>query len=158
MKAYKELVERGSQKEKLSDEQKAIIKEGWKRKREKKTTGPILNPEQEEERWANIFKEIQTFGTELKQILEMINQCGPSNVIHSSKMTRCGEAHKRLAQGYFAKAKGEVEKITKQKKSRGDDGGKHLSAAIGEQVGKPLTNVCRDRDTADGGKNGSDDQ
>lgn len=36
MKTYKELAERGSKKENLSDEQKAIIKEGWKRKREKK--------------------------------------------------------------------------------------------------------------------------
>ena len=69
-------------------------------------------------------------------------------------MTRCGEAHKRLAQQYFAKTKGEVEKAVKQKNSSGDDGGKHLAAAIGEQVGKPLTNVCRDQDTADGGKGG----
>ena len=29
-----------------------------------------------------------------------------------------------------------------------------MVAAIGEQVGKPLTNVCRDRDIADGGKTG----
>ena len=29
-----------------------------------------------------------------------------------------------------------------------------FSAAVGEQVGKPLANVCRDRDTADGGKAG----
>ena len=116
-------------------------------------TGLTLNPEQEE-RWANIFKEIQTFGTELKQILEIVNQCDPSNVIHSAKMTRWGEAHERLAQGYFAKAKGESEKIAKQKKTSGDDGGKRLSAAIDEQAGKPLANVCRDRDTSDSGKAG----
>ena len=56
MKAYKELAERGSKKEDLSAEQKAIIKEAWKRQRERKKTGLTLNPEQEEERWAKIFK------------------------------------------------------------------------------------------------------
>ena len=90
----------------------------------------------------------------MKQSLEMISQCDPSNVIHSAKMTRQGEAHKRLAQGYFAKAKGEVQMIAKLKNSIGNDRGKRLSAAVGEQAGKPLTNVCRDRDTADGGKAG----
>ena len=90
----------------------------------------------------------------MKQSLEMIKQCGLSNVIHSAKMTRQGETHKRLAQAYFAKAKGEVHTTVKLKNSSGNDGGKHLSAAIREQVGKPLTNVCRDRDTADGGKAG----
>ena len=60
MKAYKELAARGTKKEDLSVEQKAIMKEGWKRKRERNKTGPTPNPEQEEEGWANIFKEIQT--------------------------------------------------------------------------------------------------
>ena len=69
-------------------------------------------------------------------------------------MTRCGEAQKKLAQQYFAKAKGEVEKAVKQKNSSGDDGGEYLSAAKGDQAGKPLTNVCRDQDTDDGGKTG----
>ena len=84
----------------------------------------------------------------------MVCQCDLHNVIHSAKMTKCGEAHKRLAQQYFAKAKGEAEKAAKQKNSSGDDGGKHLAVAIGEQVGKPLANVCRDQDTADGVKTG----
>ena len=87
-------------------------------------------------------------------MLELIDQCYFNNVIHSAKITRCGEAHKRLTQHYFAKAKGEIEKGVNIKNSSGDDGGKYLAAAIGEQVGKPLTNVCRDRDTADGGKAG----
>ena len=69
-------------------------------------------------------------------------------------MTRQGEAHKRLAQGYVAKANGEVQLTAKLKNSSGDAGGKHLAAAVGEQAGKPLTNVLRDRDTADGGKAG----
>ena len=30
----------------------------------------------------------------------------------------------------------------------------YLSAAISEQKGKPMTNIVRDRDTADGGRNG----
>ena len=76
------------------------------------------------------------------------------HVTHSAKITRCGEAHRRLAQQYFAKAKREVENAVNAKNSSGDDGGKYLAAAIGEQLGKPLTSVCRDRDTADGGKAG----
>ena len=59
-----------------------------------------------------------------------------------------------MAQAYFAKAKGEVQAVVKERNSSGTDGGKHLSAAIGEQAGKPLTSVCRDRDTSDGGKAG----
>ena len=55
---------------------------------------------------------------------------------------------------YFAKAKGEVEKAVRTRNSSGDDGGKYLAAAVGEQAGKPLTSVCRDRDTADGGNTG----
>ena len=91
MKAYKDLVERGSKQENLSDKQKAIMKEGWKKKRERKRKGTAHNPEQEEERWTNTFKEIQMFGIEMKQSFEMINQCDPSNVIHSAKMTRQGK-------------------------------------------------------------------
>ena len=59
-----------------------------------------------------------------------------------------------MAQSYFAKAKGEVEQVTKERNSSSEDGGKHLAAAIGDQVGKPFTNVCRDQDTSDGGKAG----
>ena len=84
----------------------------------------------------------------------LVEQCNIHNVIHSAKIARCGETHKRLAQRYFAKAKGEAEKVTRQRNSSGEDGGKHLAAAVGEQLGKPLTNVCRDQDTTDGGKAG----
>ena len=64
------------------------------------------------------------------------------------------EAHKRLARRYSAKAKGEVEKVIKQRNSSGDDGGKRLAAAVGEQLEKTLTNVCRGQDITDGGKAG----
>ena len=47
MRAYKELAERGSKQENLSDKQKAIIREGWKRKRERKKTGAAHNPGKE---------------------------------------------------------------------------------------------------------------
>ena len=69
-------------------------------------------------------------------------------------MTRCGEAHKRLAHQYFAKTKGEVEKAVKANNSSGENGGKYLAVAVGDQLGKPLMGVCRDRDTADGGNAG----
>ena len=43
VKAYKELAERGSKHENLTDKQTNIIKEGWKRKRERKKTGTALD-------------------------------------------------------------------------------------------------------------------
>ena len=46
LKAYKDLAERGSKQENLSDKQKAIIREGWKRKRERNKTGAAHHPEQ----------------------------------------------------------------------------------------------------------------
>ena len=47
MKAYKELGERGSKQEHHTDKQKAIIKEGWKRKRGKKKTGTVHDPKKQ---------------------------------------------------------------------------------------------------------------
>ena len=113
-----------------------------------------LAREQEEEKWTGIFSEFQKFGVEMRELLELIGQCDLDNVIHSAKITRCEEAHKRLAQQYLQKTEGEVEKIVKQKNSSGDDVGKHLAVAIGEQPAKPLANVRRDRDIADGGNAG----
>ena len=84
---------------------------------------------------------------EMKQGLEIIEQCDLSNVIRSAKMTRQGEAHKNLAQAYFTKAKCEVQTVVSARNSSGNDGGKRLSAAIGDQAGKPLTSVCRDQYT-----------
>ena len=46
------------------------------------------------------------------------------------------------------------QKALKHRNSSGEDGGKHLAAAIGDQPGKPLMSVCRDQDTKDGGKTG----
>ena len=69
-----------------------------------------------------MFKEIQAFGIEMKQGLEIIEQCDLSNVIHSAKMTRQGEAHKKMAQAYFAKSKGEVQAAFKARNSSGNDG------------------------------------
>ena len=69
-----------------------------------------------------MFEEIQNFGMEMKQGLEIMEQCDLSNVINSAKMTRQGEAHKKMAQAYFAKAKGEVQAAVKARNSSGNDG------------------------------------
>ena len=119
----------------LANEQKDLIRENWKKKRERKTKKATSTIEQNEVEWDNIFDEIQQFGMEIQELLELTEQCDFNNVIHSAKITRCGEAHKRLAQQYFAKAKGGTEKAVKAKNSSGDDGGKYLAAVIGEQLG-----------------------
>ena len=80
--------------------------------------------------------------------------CDLSNVIHAAKIARLGEAHKQKAQAYLAKPKGEIAKDSRERNICSRNGGKHLSAAISEQKGKPMTNMCRDRDTDDGGKKG----
>ena len=65
-----------------------------------------------------------------------------------------GEAHKQKAQAYITKVKGEVDKLKWERHTCTKSGGKHLSAAIDDQKGKPMTNIVRDQDTADGGTKG----
>ena len=153
LRAYVDLATKCSKKGTLTDDQKSSIKASWKGKREKnnKKAAP---KDKLQTNWDDTFEEIQLFGKQIQELLELTEQCDLSNVIHSAKLTRCGEAHKQLAHQYFAKAKGEVEKAVKNRNSSGEDGGKHLAAAIGDQLGKPLMSVCRDQDTADGGKTG----
>ena len=47
--------------------------------------------------------------------MEQIEACDINNVIHAAKIARYGETHKQKAQSYMAKAKGEVEKATKER-------------------------------------------
>ena len=75
-------------------------------------------------------------------------------MIHAAKITRIGEAHKQSAKNYLARVKNEVERQKRERNSCTKSRGKHLSAAISEQKGKPMTNIVRDRDTDDGGKKG----
>ena len=154
LEAYKELVAKLSKKEELAQSQKDQIEESWMTKRTKQKGKEKRTKEQEEAEFCRKIEEVQKFGGEAKAALEQIEACDINNVIHAAKIARYGEAHKQMAQSYMAKAKGEVEKATKERNSSNKDGRKHLAAAISEQTGKPLTNVCRDRDTSDGGKKG----
>ena len=81
-----------------------------------------------------------------------IEACDINNTMHAAKRARYREAHKQEAQSYLANVKGEVERVTRERNSSCKYGGKHLAAAISEQKGKPMTNICRGRDTSDGGK------
>ena len=150
--AYKELAAKLSKKEELAHAQEDHIKDSCMPKSSKQKNKKTRTKEQEEAEVNNKIDEVQTFGAEVKAALEQIEACNINNVIHAIKIARYGETHKRLAQSYIAKAKGKVEKATKARNSSNEDGGKHLVAAIGEQMGKPLTNVCGDQDTCDGGK------
>ena len=110
MKAYVDLATKCSTKKALTEEQKSTIRTNWKGKRRKKCKKTAPSDNTNETRWDDIFHEIQQFGTEAQELLELTKKCDLSNVIHSAKLTRYGEAHKRLAHNYFANAKGEVEK------------------------------------------------
>ena len=61
--------------------------------------------------------------------MEQIEACDINNVIHAAKIDRYGEAHKQKAQSYMAKAKGEVEKATKERNSSNNDRGKHFACS-----------------------------
>ena len=100
------------------------------------------------------IEEVQKLGSEVKEALEQIETCDLNNTIHAAKIARLGEVHKQKAQGYLATVKGEVAKVTRERNTCCKYGDKHLSAAISEQKGKPMTNICRDRDTSDGGRKG----
>ena len=97
---------------------------------------------------------MQKRGCEIEEALELFETCDLSNAIHAAKITRLGEAHMQKAQAYLAKLKGEVAKQNRERNTSTKSGGKHLSAAISEQKGKPMTNIVRDRDIADGGRKG----
>ena len=132
---------------------KNSIKASWEEKREKKNK-KAAPKDKLQTNWEDTFEEVQLFRQQTQELLELTEQCDLGNPLHSAKRTRCGEAHKRLAHQYFAKAKGEVENAVTNRNSNGEDGGKHLAAAVGDQLGTPLMSVCRDQDTADGGKTG----
>ena len=80
--------------------------------------------------------------------------CDLSNVIHTAKLTRIGDAHIAKAKAYEAKVKAEVIQARRQGNDCKDKGIKNLSKAISGPRAKPLTCVQRDRDTSDGGKVG----
>ena len=103
--AYKELATKCSKQSTLTDLQKSTIKASWKGQREMNSKKAIASNKPRQEDWDNIYDEIQQFGKEAQELLELTEQCDLNNGIHSAKLTRCGEAHKRFAQRYFAKAK-----------------------------------------------------
>ena len=86
--------------------------------------------------------------------MEQFETCDLDNTIHAAKIARLGEADQQQNQAYLATVKGEIAKDTRDRNTCSKFGGKHLSAAISEQKGKPMTNICRDRNTSDGGKKG----
>ena len=83
-----------------------------------------------------------------------LSTCDPNSSIHSAKVRRLGEKHIEKAKSYAAKAKAEVRKRKQDDNDCKIKGIKHISKAIGEQQGKPLTCVYRDRDTSGGGRKG----
>ena len=113
--AYVDPATKCSKKTTLTDEQINSIKVSLKGKREKKNK-KAAPKDKLQTNWDDAFEEIQLFGKQIQELLELTEQCDLSNVIHSAKLTRCGEAHKRLAHQYFAKAKGWSRKGSKEQK------------------------------------------
>ena len=99
-------------------------------------------------------REIQQHATEMKEMLDLIQECDIDNVIHAAKARRIGDMHIEKAKCIRSKLQGEVQKIKMLRNSCRRHGVKNLSAAIGEQQGNALLCIARDRDTEDGGKKG----
>ena len=135
----------------MSQFQKDQIKDNWINVSVRGKKGKAKTKEEIAEQAGDKVEEVQKLGAEIKEILEQIETCDLANVIHAAKIARYGEVHTRMAQSYIARAKGEVEKAKREDNSKGTDGGKQLARAIGDPAGKPLTCVCRDQDTNDGG-------
>ena len=87
-------------------------------------------------------------------MLQQVIACDTTNPIHSAKLTRIGELHASKAKSFNAKVKAHVISAKRELNDCKTKGAKNLSRAIGGQRAKPLTCVCRDRDTNDGGKTG----
>ena len=87
-------------------------------------------------------------------MLEQIKKVHLAKPFCSAKLTRYGELHNGKAKAYNVKLKAEIRKAKKTANDCKAKGMKNISRAICEQPAKPLTCVCRDRDTADGGKKG----
>ena len=102
---YKDIAARLCKKAELTQDQKNQIRESWKKKRSKTNKHPVNMKELEEKDWSKTVEEVQMFGAGMKEAWELIEECNINNVIHAAKMARCGEAHMRLAQSVFAKAK-----------------------------------------------------
>ena len=99
--------------------------------------------------------EVQQLATECTKIMEQVHECSLDNIIHAAKLKRLGDMHEARAKSIRDKLRGEVQKTRRHNNNCGKHGVKSLSKAIGEQRGKNLMCVARDRDTEDGGKKGN---
>ena len=98
--------------------------------------------------------EVQNQAIEFKEMCEEAVKCDLTNIIHSAKLKRLGELHIKRAQSLIANTKGEVTKARRDANISKAHGIKNMSKAIGDPQAKPLTCVCRDQDTQDGGTKG----
>ena len=103
-KAYVDLATKSCTKANLTEDQKKTIKANWKGKRQRVSKSKATK-DCKEPNWDETFEEFQQFGKQMLELLEQMQQCDLNNGIHAAKLTRCGEAHNKLAQQYFAKAK-----------------------------------------------------
>ena len=90
MKPYLDLATKCSKKKTLTDEQKRISKASWKGKRDKKSKKVAPSDNLKEASWDDTFDEIQRFGKEAQELLELTEQCDLCNVIHSGSESQRG--------------------------------------------------------------------
>ena len=99
-------------------------------------------------------QEVQQVAIEFKEMHEAIKDINLDNPIVSSKVTRLADARINKATNLNIKHKTGVNKAKRKANECMTKGLKNISRAIGDQPAKPLTCVCRDKDTHDGWKKG----
>ena len=152
-KGYCEEADKQSKRRQLNDQQQKQIKQQWITKNGSKVFHGLSNEEIEKQAETHVT-DIQNAEGEISEMLESLRDIDLTNPIVSCKLTRYGNLHVAKAKTYSAKLKAEIKKTKKVANDCKVKGLKNISKAIGDRPAKPLTCVCRDRDTQDGGKAG----
>ena len=151
--AYQDLAAKHATKHQLNANQKKQIEQQWIQK------GGIKGCESLDlEALTKLAKdhteEVQQAAQEFKEIHEQIGSIDTENPISSAKLTRLGEMHINKAKAFSSKFRQEIKKAKRRNNDCKIKGLKNISRAIGQQPARPLTCVCRDEPTIDGGKVG----
>ena len=155
IKGYLILAAKQAKRAELSEEQKKQVAKSWTQNKAKNTRRTSENEQEENVKTSEAHvEEVQQAAQEIKEMLQQVMACNTMNPIHSAKLTRIGELHVNKAKNFNAKVKAHVKAAKRESNDCKTKGVKNLSRAIGGQRAKPLTCVCRDRDTKDGGKAG----
>ena len=113
----------------LDEQQKSQMRSSWKDKVSGKGSGN-QDKEQQRQKDEEHVADVQNAANEIKEMLDVALACDLGNSIHSAKLTRLGELHKKKAQAFTAKTKQEIRRATRQANDCKINGMKNISKAL----------------------------